>query len=211
MTISQMIDEIRENLRNSFNDYLHIPKEEIRRQILYGLQKVGRETDIFRKETTFTTSSASTRSWASIKSSDYYYFKRILSVRYASEIIEPIAYHHYADLKDSTIALDGKTKYYIDDVNQKFGLYNFASGNGVKIDFAGIPSVSSVSDGASPIPQEYEDDIIAFATYKMMLRADNPQAAIIAEYRAAVYNMIAHIQRTKGNTVPTGQILSHEW
>jgi len=211
MTISQMIDEIRENLRNSFNDYLHIPKEEIRRQILYGLQKVGRETDLFRKEYKFTTTSASTRNWASIKSSDYYYFKRILSVRYASVIIEPIAYHHYANLKDSSIALDGKTKYYVDDVNQKFGLYNFASGNGVIIDFAGIPSVSSVSDTASPITQEYEDDIIAFATYKMMLRADNPQAAIIAEYRAVAYNMIAHIQRTKSNTAPIGQVLSYEW
>ena len=211
MNVSNMIDEIRENLRTSFLDYLHIPREEIRRQILYGLQKVGRETDIFKKVDTYTTTSASERTWASIKSADYYSFKKVLSVRYGSAIINPIGFHQYDNLKDGTLSLDGEPKYYVDDVNKKFGLYNFSAGVGVIVNFAGIPSISSVSNGASPIEQEYEEDIIGAATYKMILRSDNPQPVLLNEFRGILRDMIPHIQRTKSNTTPTGTVRQHEW
>ena len=209
--VLEMIDEIRENLKSSFNDYLHIPSEELRRQLLFGLQKIGRETDIFKKSASFTTSSASTRNWASLISTDYFHFKRVLSVRYGSELIDEIGFHTYADLKDSTLSQDGKTKYYIDDTNQKFGMYNFDSGIGVIVNFAGVPSVSAVSDTATPIQDEYVDDLIGMATYKMLLRSDNPQPVLLSEYRNIANMAIPHIQRTKSNTTPIGTVKRWDW
>jgi len=49
------------------------------------------------------------------------------------------------------------------------------------------------------------------ATYKMLLRSDNPQPVLLSEYRNIANMAIPHIQRTKSNTKSTGTVQRWEW
>ncbi len=214
MNVSQIIDEIRQNLRTSYPDIQSIPREEIRRQLLFGLQEVGRECDIFRKSVSWSLNSTSKEyEWDSrLLSSDKYHFKRPLCVRYISDIIEPIRYHDYGNLGDTTQSYDGKTHYFINDSDKKIGFYNYASGKTVRVDYAGIPSVSSVSDGASLVlPAEYHDGLIGWATYKMMLRSPQINQVILKEFKEPYLGFMISVKRSMHNTVNTGQIKQYEW